>query len=203
MINTLIFDFGDVFINLDKEGAFENALKLFQLKEFDKEMQEVNERFEVGAISGNDFLAYYKSRFPHCSSEDILRAWNYILRDFPSYRLDFLKKIKKMNRFKLILLSNTNALHIEYIEKHVTFFSDFKNCFNKFYLSHEIGLRKPNSDIFNYIIKENGLITEKCLFIDDTKENTITANDLGFNTWNIDEITEDVIHLFKTKKELF
>lgn len=203
MINTLIFDFGDVLINLDKEGAFKNALRMFDLKEFDSEMMGINESFEVGSISENDFLSYYKDRFPYCTSEDILHAWNFILRDFPYYRFDFIRHVKKSKNFKLILLSNTNALHIEHIKQQVPFYNDFKNCFNKFYLSHEIGLRKPNADIFNFIIKENKLNAENCLFIDDTKENTLIAEGLGFKTWNIDEKTEDVINLFQIKKNLF
>jgi putative hydrolase of the HAD superfamily len=64
-------------------------------------------------------------------------------------------------------------------------------------------LRKPNADIFEFVLKENNLIANECLFIDDTKDNTDTAEKLGFNIWNIDETKEDVINLFEIKKELF
>ena len=64
-------------------------------------------------------------------------------------------------------------------------------------------LLKPNSDIFDFVLRENNLKANECLFIDDTKDNTDTADKMGFYTWNIDETKEDVVTLFETKKELF
>lgn len=202
-IKTLIFDFGDVFINLDKEGAMQNALNLFQLESFDADMIETNIQFEIGKISSLEFIAFYKSKFPKLSETEILDAWNFILKDFPKYRLDFIQNLATSNAYKLILLSNTNDLHIEFVKQNVPFFEDFKNCFDMFYLSQEIHLRKPNADIFDFVLRENRLISSECLFIDDTKDNTETADKLGFKTWNIDETKEDIVDLFHIKKELF
>ena len=203
MIKTLIFDFGDVFINLDKQGAMQNALNLFNLEFFEADMVETNMQYEIGRISTSEFIAFYKSKFQNLNETDIVKALNYIIKDFPEYRLDFIKKLAQEKEFKLILLSNTNDLHIDFIKHNVPFYDDFKNCFDVFYLSQEIHLRKPNADIFEFVLKENNLIANHCLFIDDTKENTDTAERLGLHTWNIDETSEDVIDLFKIKKELF
>ena len=203
MIKTLIFDFGDVFINLDKQGAMQNALNLFNLESFEADMVETNMQYEIGKISTSEFIAFYKSKFQNLNETDIVNAWNYIIKDFPEYRLDFIKNLAQEKEFKLILLSNTNDLHIDFIKHNVPFYDDFKNCFDVFYLSQEIHLRKPNADIFEFVLKENNLIANDCLFIDDTKENTDTAERLGLHTWNIDETTEDIIDLFKIKKELF
>ena len=203
MIKTIIFDFGDVFINLDKQGAMHNALKLFQLKRFEPDLIKTNLQYEVGKISTNEFLNFYKRKFKYLSEDDIVEAWNYILKDFPKYRLDFIKNLSEENKYKLILLSNTNALHIDFIKQNVTFFEEFKNYFDKFYLSHDINLRKPNKTIFNFVLNENRLEPETCLFIDDTKENTDAAARMGFNVWNLDENKEDIIDLFKIKKHLF
>lgn len=203
MIKTLIFDFGDVFINLDKQGAMQNALNLFNLEFFEADMVETNMQYEIGRISTSEFIAFYKSKFQNLNETDIVNAWNYIIKDFPEYRLDFIKNLAQEKEFKLILLSNTNDLHIDFIKHNVPFYEDFKNCFDVFYLSQEIHLRKPNADIFEFVLKENNLIANECLFIDDTKENTDTADRLGLHTWNIDETSEDVINLFKIKKELF
>lgn len=203
MIKTLIFDFGDVFINLDKQGAMQNALNLFNLEFFEADMVETNMQYEIGRISTSEFIAFYKFKFQNLNETDIVNAWNYIIKDFPEYRLDFIKNLAQEKEFKLILLSNTNDLHIDFIKQNVPFYDDFKNCFDVFYISQEIHLRKPNADIFEFVLKENNLIANDCLFIDDTKENTDTADRLGLHTWNIDETSEDVINLFKIKKELF
>ena len=52
-IKTLIFDFGDVFINLDKQGAMQNALEVFKLETFETDMIKTNELYEVGKISSS------------------------------------------------------------------------------------------------------------------------------------------------------
>ena len=203
MIKTLIFDFGDVFINLDKSGAMQNALDLFGLKNFDADMISINIKYEIGQISTSEFIHFYKSKFPKLNEEDIINAWNYIIKDFPEYRLDFIKKIADQKKYKLILLSNTNDMHIDFIKTQVSFYENFRACFDTFYLSQEINLRKPNTDIFDFVLKENNLNPKECLFIDDTKENTTVAETLGINVWNIDETLEDVINLFEIKNDLF
>jgi epoxide hydrolase-like predicted phosphatase len=202
-IKTLIFDFGDVFINLDKQGAMQNALNLFNLETFELDMIEINTLYEVGKISTSEFIEFYKSKFQNLDEADIIEAWNYIIKDFPEHRLDFIKELSQKKEYQLILLSNTNNMHINFVKQTVPFFEDFKNCFDVFYLSQEIHLRKPNADIFEFVLNENSLTPNECLFIDDTKDNTDTAKKLGFHVWNIDETTEDIINLFNIKKDLF
>jgi putative hydrolase of the HAD superfamily len=203
VINTLIFDFGDVFINLDKEGAMQNALNLFNLDAFEEDMIYTNIQYEIGRISTKAFINFYSNKFPNLNEQQIINAWNFIIKDFPIHRLEFIQQLKESKTYKLILLSNTNALHIDSIKETTPFLNDFKNCFDSFYLSHEIHLRKPNANIFNHVLKEHDLNAENCLFIDDTKENTDMAKSLGFNVWNINEKTEDITQIFKIKKELF
>lgn len=203
MIKTIIFDFGDVFINLDKQGAMTNALNLFQLDEFEPDMIRINQEYETGRISTPRFIEFYKAKFSFLSEYQIIEAWNTILKDFPSYRLNFLKQLKQLNTYKLILLSNTNQLHIEWVKSQIPFYNSFKGCFDSFYLSHEIHLRKPDRAIFEFVLSENQARPHECLFIDDTKENTDSAKAMGFHVWHINESKEDVINLFTIKKELF
>lgn len=202
-IKTIIFDFGDVFINLDKEGAMQNALDLFELEAFPEDLIAINTLYEQGLMSSEEFISFYMNNFPNLSKTEILDAWNFILKDFPKERLDFLKELSKKKNYQLILLSNTNELHINWVMDNVSFYKEFKACFDVFYLSHEINLRKPNTNIYEFVLNENSLIATECLFIDDTKENTDAASSLGIHVWNIDEKNQDIISLFDTKKELF
>lgn len=203
MIKTIIFDFGDVFINLDKVGALENALLHFKLDQFPEDMIHVNAIYEMGLMSNSEFLAFYESAFPDLSADKILEIWNSILKDFPHHRLEFLKRLSESKKYKLILLSNTNNLHIEFVKSYVPFFKEFESYFDVFYLSHEINLRKPNADIYEFVLNQNNIKAEETLFIDDTTENTEAAKKLGIHTWNINPAKEDVTTLFETKKELF
>ncbi|WP_299255041.1 HAD family phosphatase [uncultured Lacinutrix sp.] len=203
MIKTIIFDFGDVFINLDKEGAMTNALELFEMEELSEDLIAINALYEQGLLSTDEFIDFYRENFPKLSKQEIIEAWNFIICDFPPKRLAFIEQLAKDKKYNLILLSNTNELHIDCIKEHISFYDDFKAAFNKFYLSHEIMLRKPNADIFEFVLKENKLKPEDCLFIDDTLENTEAAAKLGINVWNNDPKTEDIVDLFTIKSELF
>ena len=203
MIKNLIFDFGDVFLDLDKEGAMKNALNLFEIDALSDEMVAINCLYEQGLISTSEFIDFYFNYFSKLSREDVIEVWNYVLKEFPQHKLEFLQKLSKENNYKLILLSNTNELHIDWVKENVSFYENFKSCFDKFYLSHEINLRKPDKEIYEFVLKENNLKAEESLFIDDTKENTDSAKQLGIHTWNIDETTQDIVNMFTIKKELF
>ena len=203
MIKTIIFDFGDVFINLDKEGALQRAVNLFKTDLFSEEMIATNNLYEQGLISTANFIKFYKDKFPNTSEAEIIETWNFIIKDFPTYRLNFLKALSEEKNYRLILLSNTNDLHINWVKLHVPFYNQFKNYFDAFYLSHEIHLRKPDSEIFQFILNKHNLFAEECLFIDDTIEHTMSASQLGIHTWNINPKTEDIINLFAIKNDLF
>ncbi|WP_147677529.1 HAD family hydrolase [Algibacter pacificus] len=203
MINTIIFDFGNVFINLDLEGAAKYAFETLEIDSFSEEMIAFNSLYEQGLISTDEFLEFYAENFPKLSKEELIYVWNYMLKHFPKQRLEFIKELKASSKYKLILLSNTNELHINSVRESISFYDEFKNCFDKFYLSHEINLRKPNTDIFEFVLNENNLKAQECLFIDDNKDNIETANTLNFKTWHINPETEDVCTLFETQNNLF
>ena len=135
-------------------------------------------------------------------NESLIYAWNAILLDFPKHRLTFLKNLVASKKYRLFLLSNTNELHISWIQKNwgMDLYNDFKNCFEQFYLSHEINFRKPNTDIYNFVLKENSLKATETLFVDDLKENTESAKTLGLHVWNLIPGKEDVIDLLKKKE---
>ena len=64
-------------------------------------------------------------------------------------------------------------------------------------------MRKPDATIFEFVLTENNLKPEECLFVDDTLENTKAASTLGINVWNNNPKTEDIIDLFTLKREFF
>ncbi len=201
MIKTIVFDFGDVFLNLDKQ-ATKVALEKYGISEFSAEMKQKNEAYEMGLIPTKDFIGYYTEKFPQLSEEDFIAAWNSILLDFPKHKLSFLQQLANENIFQLILLSNTNELHIQWVEEHIPFFSEFKACFDAVYLSHEIEMRKPNKDIYEFVLRNHDRKPEEVLFIDDTTENTDAAAKLGIQVWNIKPRMEDVVDLFAIHKVL-
>jgi putative hydrolase of the HAD superfamily len=201
MIKNIIFDFGDIFINLDKEATFKELAKL-GVDQITKEMMAVAHQYEKGEISTNDFIEFFHQKFD-IDKSDLIRAWNAILLDFPKHRLQFLKELEAGKKYRLFLLSNTNEMHIKWIQNNwgSKLYEEFKDCFEQFYLSHEIHFRKPNADIYQFVLQENKLKAEETFFIDDTLENTVAAEKLGIHVWNLIPGKEDVVNLL-IKKEL-
>ena len=144
MIKNIVFDFGDIFINLDKK-RFARELQQLGISQESEEMLPVLYQYEKGLISTNEFIAFFEDKLG-VPSEKLVKAWNSILLDFPHKRLSFIQELAESKKYRLFLLSNTNDLHISWIKNNwgLELYNAFKICFEQFYLSHEINLRKPN-----------------------------------------------------------
>ena len=194
MIKNIIFDFGDIFINLDKQAPLLEMSK-FGLTQMTPELDAIFKDYEMGLMESDTFINALQSIFNDASRAQIIAAWNSIILDFPEERLTFIEQLKKENRCRLFLLSNTNDLHIEQVKKSMGLerFKRFQNCFEQFYLSQELKMRKPNSNIYEFVLHENNLVANETLFIDDSKENTLSASKLGILCWNLQVGKEDVL----------
>ncbi|MEO0037139.1 MAG: hypothetical protein RIQ59_350 [Bacteroidota bacterium] len=199
MITTIIFDFGDIFLNLEKEAQVE-AFKKLGLSGPNDDLILKNDLFEKGKLSENEFLESFQKYIPNAGISEIKEAWNTVIGDFPLYRLEFLQLLSY--KYKLFLLTNTDEIHIDYFEQNVgiSFFSDFYQCFEKVYYSYEMGMRKPEEEIYSYILRKHDLNPKRTLFIDDKKVNTDAAQNLGLHVWNLQVGQEDVVDLFKQKQ---
>ena len=198
MIDTIIFDFGDIFINLDKQATID-GLERLGLSSWNEDLDQLNISFEKGQISRDDFLLGIQKQIPNATIDQILMDWNAVLLDFPLYRLEFLQLLSK--KFRLFLLSTTDAIHIDHFEQRegASFFGDFYQCFEKVYFSYEMGMRKPDADIYTTLINRHELTPKRTLFVDDKKDNTDAAKALGLHVWNLQVGKEDVIELLDKK----
>ena len=184
----IIFDFGGVILNIDYTRSVE-AFKKIGLDNFEKyysqaEQKELFDNLETGRISPQDFRNELKRHLDgNYTDADIDKAWNAMLLDLPEERVQLLDSIR--NKYRTFLLSNTNKIH------HTAFSSSLKKKFNrdifselfeKAYFSHEINMRKPNAEIFELVLNENGLKKEETLFIDDSIQHIEGANKLGIQT---------------------
>ncbi len=196
MIKNIIFDFGDVFINLDKSATLQ-ALSKAGYKEIPEGLFPLANSYEKGNLDTPSFLEAVSGFLPNSSKEEIIEAWNAIILDFPEKRLRFLQKLAHEQNYRLFLLSNNNELHIQkaIAQMGMKNYETFKVCFEGFYLSHSIGMRKPDPEIFNMFLTEHGLRANETLFVDDTLEHILSAKRLGFKTWHLKVGEEDVTEI--------
>lgn len=196
MIKNIIFDFGDVLINLDKP-ATATAMMKYGFQGITPTLDSLFKDYEKGLMDSPSFLGEVSGLFPDVGMEQLTSAWNAILLDFPEHRLEFLENLAQENEYRLFLLSNTNHLHMECVREQMGMkrFNRFKNAFEVFYLSYEMGMRKPDAEIFEFVLEENHLAATETLFVDDVKENTDAAALLGINVWNLRVGQEDITQL--------
>jgi glucose-1-phosphatase len=187
-LKNIIFDLGAVLINIDykkTERAFiELGFENFEAMYSQFTADAVFEKLETGKISNEDFYEKLISlNNKSITARQIKDAWNEIILDWRVKSLDFLETLSP--KYKLFLLSNTNAIHHEYFIdslKTETNRVEIDSLFAKAYYSHEIHFRKPNKDIFEFVAKDARINISETLFIDDSSNNINTAKSLGFKT---------------------
>lgn len=180
----LIFDFGGVILDIDPDKTW----KAFAAHVSDDKIKTILnsgllQTFEKGSISSKELMERVNRVWgTQINEKDFLHAWNAMLVQYQPPRIEYIQELKKTHR--LFLLSNTNTLHFEYFSQKLIreFGVSFNDLFEKVYVSHEMGLIKPDLEIYQQVIAEQGLIPEKTLFIEDTQENADAASELGIQT---------------------
>ena len=94
MINTIIFDFGDIFVNLEKETSI-NEFKKLGLDGPNEDLIAMNDLFERGKITELQFIEGFQKYIPEADMLDIRKAWNSVIGEFPLYRLEFLQMLSR------------------------------------------------------------------------------------------------------------
>jgi FMN phosphatase YigB (HAD superfamily) len=189
-IKNIIFDYGNVIFSIDfkRTQAGFTALGINNVEGFyaHKGHHPIFDQFEKGEITAAEFRNGIReiSGHPNLTDEQINHTWNSLLIGVPEGNHELLLNLKE--NYRTFLLSNINEIHLEYIENYL------KNEFNiegnevffeKIYYSHLVGKRKPNSDIFEQLLRENKLNPAETLFIDDSPQHLQTAKNLGIQTY--------------------
>lgn len=201
MIKNVIFDLGGVLLNLDLQRCFDEFKTLGM--DVDKVLKSsvstygtgatmcdgmaavgVMDLYQVGKISTPDFFyEIQKQCAPETTVEQVMSAWNSWILDIPQYKLDLIKDLKRRG-YNVYMLSNTNDAHWKKIEKD-NFPEPVSNYFDDIFLSQELGLAKPNEEIYHEVLRRisegqgQEVKPEECLFFDDSCANCDMANSLG------------------------
>ncbi len=190
-IRNIIFDLGGVILNIDPQLTVEAFRNMGWKDFFEEKNQPLNKdlfyNLEMGQASPEAFREIVRMNMnSYVSDIEIDMAWSAMLLDIPSERVRYLEGLKK--DYNLYLLSNTNEIHRrvfhqKFEESHgYSLFALFERNF----YSHEMGLRKPNPQIFTNALEEAGLVPSETLFVDDMKDNTDAAQTTGMRVLHIE-----------------
>lgn len=186
--SALLFDLGgvietispDLVVQEMKKLGFENAEKFFSLFQ----QSEICTAFELGKVTKEEFISYIRDKVSQTiSSNQIVKAWNANLLGVNEESISILNKIRNLG-YKMYILSNTNEIHFSSIQQkfYNKYSYELSILFDDVFLSFEIGLRKPDNEIYKYVLNKINLEAEQVLLIDDLKANIESAKNMGIKT---------------------
>lgn len=200
-VKNIILDLGGVILNID----YHITIKAFQdlgISDFEALYTQAKQAhlfdyYESGKIDSDEFIdklsQYLKTQQPR---QKIIEAWNAMLLNLPKERLTFLEQLKE--KFNTTLLSNTNPIHIEcfhQIIKQQNNIDSLDGYFDHVHFSSDLGMRKPNPEIFTHVCDLHGYKPQETLFIDDSVQHIEGAKKAGINSYLLDTERNDVITL--------
>ncbi|MEO6760145.1 MAG: HAD family phosphatase [Saprospiraceae bacterium] len=185
-IKNLIFDFGNVLFDIDL-SRIESRLHRAFGEHYPAARERIRqgrilEMYETGGLSTADFVEAIRTSIePAVPAEQVTDAWNSIFIGMPAARFDMLLRLRQ--KYNVFLLSNINELHERWIAEYMLRehgIRDYESrYFDGVYFSHLVRLRKPNRDIFEYVLADAELLPEESVFFDDLEVNVEAARQVG------------------------
>jgi putative hydrolase of the HAD superfamily len=195
---TLIFDLGDVIIDIDymvTVGEFQKLAKIdfSQLVSYSKQ-HHLFDKFETGHITPQQFRNELKQYLKDDTTDEAIdMAWNSILIHYPEKKIALLQQLK--SKYRTLALSNINELHVAAIDlaaRSKFGLDNFESLFHKAYYSNQVGHRKPEKEIFELVINAENINPADTFFVDDKAENVEAAKSLGLQAYQLKE--RDKLH---------
>lgn len=175
MINTIIFDLSDVYLQ-GIVGTEKHIRSKIKISDADLLVYELDQLL-LGEITEDEYWSLISKRNSWEIPIDQLK--NAVRKNFQEIKgtRKIIEKLKQ-NGYKLGLLSNHAKEWVEYCEIKYKYHQLFHNIL----YSYEVKLSKPSKDIFLLLFKRLSVEAKDCLFIDDNKKNVEMAKELGMQT---------------------
>lgn len=200
-IQAVIFDLGGVIIDLSLDRTLTAFATLTGASKTDIQnaygSNPVFMAYEKGEVSDLEFRNSIRKLFSvKATDTEIDHCWNAMLVDLPVSTLTMLEKLKK--HFRVFVLSNTNTIHINYVNESMLQGKVLDSWFHKAYYSHLLGMRKPELEIYQHVLEQNRLIPNQTIFLDDNPDNLKAANSLYIQTLQITHLQQvrDLFHSY-------
>ena len=173
----VISDLGGVVLEFNTDQVVHQAAALLN-RPFDEVQAAIYDKklllaFELGQISPNVYYEGLRKQLKlPWTYEQFVRAWNNIFTENKDVTWIMQRLCK---RHRLLVLTNTNALHIAYVKSSFPSLS----CFEDWIASCDVGLRKPDPQIYFLALERAGVRSDKAIYIDDRPELVDAGRSVG------------------------
>ncbi len=143
--------------------------------------EESYRQHEVGKIEDAAYFQSLRAALGiNISDSQFLQGWNAIFTGEMPGIAPLLERAAK--RMPLYAFSNTNRPHVEYFSKA---YADVLGHFRELFLSSTIGLRKPDAQAYDHVVKAIGVPAERIVFFDDLADNIAGARAYGLTAVHV------------------
>ena len=201
-IDVIIFDFGNVLIDLDYPEIIRKLRQVARRNQNNIEELVVNAKmlqlFETGKIGPERFRAEINRLLDvNLAESEFDKIWNSMLKSISKERMDKVLEVGK--KYKTYILSNSNIIHELAFEEMVidaTGRPSVRDFVDKAYFSHEIGMRKPDLECYHFVIEDINLYPSRMLFLDDRLDNVEAAREAGMKAIQIFQPDKQINEIF-------
>ncbi len=186
-IKAIIFDLGGVLYRIDHSRTREAFAALGNEPDFSLLSQHrIFDEYDRGRISTPKFLQELRKFYKlNGTDEDMVVAWNALLLGIINKNVMLLQRLRE--KYPLYLLSNINELHHRAIlPECAPLFEIFENKF----FSYQLGMRKPDAEIYEAALQSIGYKPSETLFIDDAPQNIASARQQGIAACHLKKISD-------------
>lgn len=178
MIKTVIFDLGNVIVRFDHSRIVQRIEQFCDLKSDEIYghffLSTVVHEYDHGQISSAEFYDKIKQVLNlQMSFAEFSAAWNCTFDLEPILPEELIKSLSE--KYRLLILSDTNEFHFEFIKENFRALS----YFDDYVLSYQVGAIKPAPEIFRAAIEKADCLPEECFFTDDREPNVHGAQQVG------------------------
>jgi putative hydrolase of the HAD superfamily len=180
-MKNFLFDIGNVLVDFNFQLlldriSFESGKPSLSLTVRDLEM---HESVEKGLVTDEEFVRYLNaSKGLSWTLEKYIGIWAEMYTVNPVGRALFLDAQDR--GIPVYTLSNIAGHHIDAIEMNEPGFFDGADGL---FLSYQMGVRKPDPEIYRRVLDELGAEGDDCLFLDDLPENVAAARAAGIHAY--------------------
>ena len=197
LIKAVLFDLGKVLLHFDFDPAFRRLAGHCNSSPRDIEAFFIQSGLEVlydgGKISSREFYREVKKALGlRLNFHEFREMWNHIFTPIrPMVRL----VARLRPRYRLVLISNTNAMHFDHAKRRYPVLKKFQ----RHILSYKEKMRKPDERLYRLAVRACGVKPSEIFYIDDRADLTEAAAELGLHTYTF---KNDPAQLIKTMRRM-
>ena len=193
MLKNIVFDLGNVLVKFDSNELIYHFFKARQEEVKSFYFDSLWDEYDQGLYSVEEMIEKGVKQFPELKSDikELMYHWTEFV--FPLEKnIEYINELKKLG-YNVYILSNIPEDDTKYLRSCGVFDNIDGGVF-----SYAVKKIKPDPEIFHILLKKYNLFASECLFLDDRKDNVVTASNLGFETIEVKDSSK-VVDLLKEK----